>query len=224
MSMSQTTFSHISINHWRQFEHIDIDLHPRLTVLTGANGSGKSTILSILEGNLIGGQRDQYLATPEQDKKSRKTSFSFSTLFSHIREALNTQPRKQQQFIGKIDFWGSETPIMISLPPANQIQYSLQFSGSPKVNGFKIGSHRAAPKYQSVTDIPVGGIYPKAAFDYFRESSLNYEIGNALRRGANRITNPISPLKQSLISFAIHGSSNENVSAVPELVGLFQDF
>jgi len=61
---SFTNLASIRLHQWRQFDQIDIDFHPRLTVLTGANGSGKSTILSILEGNMIGGERGSYLATP----------------------------------------------------------------------------------------------------------------------------------------------------------------
>jgi hypothetical protein len=33
-------FSRLTLNNWRQFSQINIEFHPRLTVLTGANGSG----------------------------------------------------------------------------------------------------------------------------------------------------------------------------------------
>ncbi|MFC3243974.1 AAA family ATPase [Gordonia humi] len=34
-------FSRIQISNWRQFRNVDVKFHNRLTVLTGANGSGK---------------------------------------------------------------------------------------------------------------------------------------------------------------------------------------
>ena len=36
-------FKKILLNDWRQFQNIDIDFHPNVTIITGANGSGKST-------------------------------------------------------------------------------------------------------------------------------------------------------------------------------------
>ena len=41
-------FKSLEIHNWEQIERIEIQLHPRLTILTGANGSGKTTILNIL--------------------------------------------------------------------------------------------------------------------------------------------------------------------------------
>ncbi len=38
----------IQINDWRQFDNLTIDFDKRLTILTGANGSGKTTILKHL--------------------------------------------------------------------------------------------------------------------------------------------------------------------------------
>ena len=42
------TFSRLKLSDWKQFSKVDIHFHPKLTVLTGANASGKSTILNLL--------------------------------------------------------------------------------------------------------------------------------------------------------------------------------
>lgn len=41
-------FTRIKIEDWRQFSNIDITFHEHLTVLTGANGAGKTTVLNLL--------------------------------------------------------------------------------------------------------------------------------------------------------------------------------
>jgi predicted ATPase len=38
----------LHIARWRQFDEIDVDLHPHLSVIVGPNGTGKSTLLSLL--------------------------------------------------------------------------------------------------------------------------------------------------------------------------------
>jgi len=39
-------FKGFSLAHWRQFEAIELEFSDRLTVLTGENGTGKTTILN----------------------------------------------------------------------------------------------------------------------------------------------------------------------------------
>lgn len=227
MSFTNTTLSRINLHEWRQFDLIDIDFHPRLTVLTGANGSGKSTILSIIESNLVDGNIESYLATPVDNKSKTETRFSVSTIFEKFypfnKRFEDPLDFEESQPVGRVEFNGGES-CLISSPNPDNIQYGLTFSERPKLSGFKIGSHRPLPKYQVISDIPVSGIKPKMAFDYFRKSLSSYENGHATRWGSNAISNPISPLKQTLISFAIHGSGNKNVRAIPEVVGLFDEF
>lgn len=43
----------LNLYEWNQFKSINIKFHPRVTIITGANGSGKSTILRVI-GSLIG--------------------------------------------------------------------------------------------------------------------------------------------------------------------------
>ena len=38
----------LKISNWRQYSELNIEFHPKLTVITGANGSGKTTVLNLL--------------------------------------------------------------------------------------------------------------------------------------------------------------------------------
>jgi predicted ATP-dependent endonuclease of OLD family len=41
-------FERLELNNWRQFEAIDIRFGTQTTVVTGANGCGKTSILTVL--------------------------------------------------------------------------------------------------------------------------------------------------------------------------------
>ena len=45
-------FKRLNVKGWRQFSDIDIEFHEHLTILTGANGAGKTTILNLLSKNI----------------------------------------------------------------------------------------------------------------------------------------------------------------------------
>jgi energy-coupling factor transporter ATP-binding protein EcfA2 len=61
-----TTFKSIRLRNWRQFASVSIDFHPRLTIITGSNGAGKSTILNICSQHF--GYARPFLATPKRRK------------------------------------------------------------------------------------------------------------------------------------------------------------
>ena len=60
-------FKHLYLSNWRQFDNVDIAFHERLTILTGANGSGKTTMLNILNRHL--GWNLQFVSTPKKTRK-----------------------------------------------------------------------------------------------------------------------------------------------------------
>lgn len=63
---SVAMFKKIEIYHWRQFEKVEIELDDRVTIITGSNGAGKTTILNILGKNF--GWKLVYYQLPPQIK------------------------------------------------------------------------------------------------------------------------------------------------------------
>jgi predicted ATP-binding protein involved in virulence len=68
------TFSKIRLHGWRQFNDIDIDLGSNVTVLTGPNGCGKTTILNVLARHF--GWNINFISSPYFEKKSGKKLWS----------------------------------------------------------------------------------------------------------------------------------------------------
>ena len=66
-------FSKLKLNHWQQFENIDLDIHERLTIITGSNGCGKTTLLNLFAKH--SGWQGSSLSTPKKDKKTGDTAY-----------------------------------------------------------------------------------------------------------------------------------------------------
>ena len=42
----------LKINQWNQFNSVQINFHPKITIITGSNGAGKSTLFRMLSSDM----------------------------------------------------------------------------------------------------------------------------------------------------------------------------
>jgi hypothetical protein len=169
---------------------------------------------------------EPFMATPVNDNRSGKTGFSIGTLFARynpFKRNPSLLPNTKRHDIGLITYASGDRAIL-QVDEQDTLQYQVDLNGRQLVSGFKISSHRALPRYQAVKNLPVSGIKPKDAFDYFADSLSTYQRGGGLHRNGTYVENPIAPLKETLIGFAAFGADNVHMKAVPELVGLYEDF
>ncbi|AFT69514.1 ATP-dependent endonuclease of the OLD family-like protein [Alloalcanivorax dieselolei B5] len=216
----------ISIDKWRQFRKVHIELHKNLTLLTGPNGSGKSTLLSLLELSMQSNYREPFLATPVNDQKTGKSGYSLGTLFARFNPFIKTEESNEQSVqheIGAI-VYSSGAVAKLRTSNSDALQYHVNLSNQNTVVGFKIASHRALPRYQAVQSLPVSGMRPKEAFEYFSQAQSHYQRGDRYHREGKTVQNPVAPMKETLIGFAAFGADNAHMKAVPELIGLYDDF
>jgi predicted ATP-binding protein involved in virulence len=61
-------FDKLEIKQWQQFEEVELQLHERLTIITGSNGCGKTTLLSLFAKH--SGWAHNSLSIPKKDKKN----------------------------------------------------------------------------------------------------------------------------------------------------------
>ena len=203
-------FKELQLDHWRQFEQIDIKLHRRLTVLTGANGAGKTSLLNIFAEHF--GWESVYLATPSIVEKGYEYLVGvFGDLLSRWRtssEALK---------VGNLTY-SDGSSSSLTVPRATGIENKLELSRRPGVDGVHIGSHRDLPRYQAVQNIPTTAPKPSDAYQAYNQLLLQRFGG-----GYSQFT-PTYRLKESLIAMATFGAGNEFLQPNPTLLRAYTGF
>jgi len=124
------SFRQLKIGGWQQFQEIELDFHDRLTILTGANGSGKTTIL-----NLLARHHDwpvQSLATPT--RRRGKQSFEFLIRLFR-RPAESDRHESQETQIGTLFYQSGEKAALV-VPTTNVPQYQINIIDLRINNGY----------------------------------------------------------------------------------------
>jgi ABC-type cobalamin/Fe3+-siderophores transport system ATPase subunit len=203
-------FSNIKINGWRQFKEIDIDFHPRITIITGANGAGKSTLLRILSQHY--GWSVNLLATP--------TISTATGVVKYTTDLLRRISKGESTYSGGIGslLYSNGICSKISVPWESGVQYNVSVETQQPVIGLHINSHRHLQNYQPITSIPTSSIGAAEAYqNYFSEVISKYQ-------GGFTQSSPTHRMKESIISMAMFGPGNANVQGNPVLAKLFSDF
>lgn len=203
-------FASISLNGWRQFGHINIDLDSNLCVLTGPNGCGKTTILNVLGRHF--GWNINFVSTPYLSRRSEKKFWS--DVEKVIEQDFDLTPVSQQ--VGEIRYGGGATCRLLA-PQSETAQYALKYEGQVTVPGLNIPSHRPVSSYFRLDSIPTD---PKTNQQQFQEfQALLLQV-----YGAGNSRNPGTVLKQSLMALAVFGFGSEAVQPNMEYQRLFHGF
>lgn len=198
------SFRQLKFANWRQFSEVEIDFHENLTIITGANGAGKSTILNIL-GQNIGAHRP-YLAVPTRVGGTKTFVSSVFSIPSRIRSWWLPKTDPNWSNIGVLSY-DSGTQCEIQVPTQGQQSYSLNIANQQAVKGFLMPSHRAMSNYQPVPNLAFGGIDPNEAFGRL--------IGEAYSvfQGGHTGYSVLFRVKELLANWANSGESNSLIDA-----------
>ncbi|MFI0478897.1 MAG: AAA family ATPase [Candidatus Rhabdochlamydia sp.] len=200
-------FTKITLRGWQQFESIDIDFHHQLTVLTGANGSGKTTILQQLAKHF--GWDVPSLSTPFLDKIGSLWKWVSGTI---IKDANSAHIK-----IGEINYSNGNV-AQLNVPPQNSAQYNIQINNIQSVKCFYIPSHRSVFRYQQLDNIPTRNTIDKnLAFQKVSGSTRNRYLG-----GHDQSSSFF--MKETLISWSIFGRGNVDLQPDQKLLDYYQGF
>lgn len=220
-------FARLTLNDWRQFRSVDIDLTAQTTILTGANGCGKTSILTVLSKHF--GWNLNFVSTPYLNKRTNKRLFREvfkmrrnppKSVVTKIPEDMDDDVPEEQgaHEVGSIIYEdGSACKLTSPASGISSAQYQLQYGNMKSIVGMYIPSHRPATIYNAVSQIPAD---PKDNQQQYQE----YQQLLLQTFGGANVRNPGGVMKQSLISLALFGYGNVAVAENSEYKMLFEEF
>lgn len=204
-------FDKLTIKEWRQYSEVEIDFHPRITIITGANGAGKTTILNVLSQHF--GWSPILLATPKISPDSGRVSY-FYGMFQKLLKKREEEPTNH---IGLITYDNKQNATL-TIPENGGVSYNLSIQNQQPILGLHINSHRPIQNYQQISNIPLTATNAEHAFNIY-----NNELIQRFQGGHTQFS-PTYRMKETLISMATFGAGNQYVQKNPALEKLFTDF
>ncbi|WP_165912224.1 AAA family ATPase [Novosphingobium sp. PhB165] len=239
-------FKNISLRNWRQFEHVSIDVHPKLTIITGSNGAGKSSILNMFSKHF--GYSRPFLSTPRKTKSgiSYDLGYNYSDppfylddgefdrgggdefdeyLPKFVRSgdplsfAAHIAAPTNGQFveIGKINY-NNGVSGSLGFHEQQVNQFDIAINNQQNVLGVPITSHRVVSHYQPVQALSFQSAGLSNAYNQYVG-----EIYNRLNGGHTQYT-PFYRMKETLIAMAAFGEGNSHLEPNPALLTAFEGF
>ncbi|WP_101845869.1 AAA family ATPase [Zhihengliuella sp. ISTPL4] len=144
-------FSQIKISGWRQFGDLEIDFHKRLTILTGANATGKSTLLGLLARHFSWDRRYSSSPLRRRDRDGNWTAVP--------NRSANIILSMQDSWVGFGSLtYGNGATTSLELPTelgSGTQQYDVLLREQREVVGVYLASHRlASGNYNRVESVP----------------------------------------------------------------------
>lgn len=242
-------FSGVHLARWRQFESIDIDLTAQTTILTGANGCGKTSILTVLGYHF--GWHINFVSTPYISKKDKKRLFTeFAQFFGQpSKDIIANVPADADDGLPSEestphptaehddDAYEVELQVDQSAQDVGHVSYSdgqvCKLTSPTRTSG----SAQYQLQYAGLQNI-VGMYIPshRPASTYHAVSTVPtdpktnaqqyQEYQQLLLQGfqGSNIRNPGGVMKQSLIALALFGYGNQAVVENSDYKSLFESF
>lgn len=204
-------FRGLRLSSWRQFELIELQIHDRVTVITGANATGKTTILNLLSQHF--GWSSQFVGVPAD--RTAAGALRYLVRFQRWRDDVVAS----DEVIGQITYSDDATTDVVVPIQTESAVYSASFRVPQAVVGLYLTSHRAVAVYQPIGQIPTA----LPAREQMLESHVN-EYRTRYQGGGGSGYTPTYRLKEALLSLAMFGYGSEVLEPNEQARALYDGF
>lgn len=198
------TLTRLDLSGWRQFEDVVIEFHPRLTILTGQNGAGKTTILNLIAPHF--GWSIPMATVPNIVDRV------FAYVTGIWRRFFGTTTDREGEVVARLTYSNGQTAdILVPASTAKSSTYRITYLREQPLQGLYIPSHR--PLFLP-SDLHVEASASQwerqAAFDAYVERFRPQWTGSMPQYlGGMESATPLTLLKQVLIDLP-EGNAEED--------------
>lgn len=209
--MQPTKLKSLKLEQWRQFENIELEFSDRVTIITGKNGSGKTSIGSVLAKTFSLEWPLKFVSSPELNQDGGviyKTSAN-----SSVEEISNSR-----SYIGELAYIGGFTR-RITTDIKVDGEYSILIEHASPIHGLYVPAHRPQFRYMKIGTTRLGLQLPEGIYANYQNSyRAEYIPTNTPKVPSNSI------IKETLLSWAIFGYGNKVMRPNVQLSELYEGF
>lgn len=207
-SADEEGFKRLTLKDWRQFDRVDLDLSAQLTVITGENGTGKTSLLQVL-GQAFE-QDAQFVGTPTRDDEG--------FFFQHGRRRPVASGEIEQ--IGVVTFasGGSAHVGIRHWNTTDQPSFAPEIVPYRKVAGMYLDAQRLIGPYQRVESIPPRFNSAAEIARLYREQLKNLWVPHMA------VKSPSLLIKEALIAAALYGEGSKVLARDPRASEVWNGF